>query len=65
VDLILHLVKLFTIEGALILDPFMGSGTTAVACIQSKRKFIGFDTNTEYIDIANRRTREATTSAPQ
>jgi len=60
VDLILHLVKLFTIEGALVLDPFMGSGTTAVACIQSKRNYLGFDTNTEYIDIATRRAREAT-----
>jgi len=61
-DLILHLVKLFTTEGALVLDPFIGSGTTAVACIQSKRHYIGFDINSEYVDIANRRAKEATTS---
>jgi len=62
VQLIQHLVKLFTKEGAVILDPFMGSGTTAVACVYSNRKFIGFDINQEYIDITNRRISDA--SAP-
>jgi site-specific DNA-methyltransferase (adenine-specific) len=55
VQLISHLIKLFTQEGALVLDPFMGSGTTAVACVNEKRHFIGFDTNNEYITISNRR----------
>jgi site-specific DNA-methyltransferase (adenine-specific) len=55
VQLIGHLVRLFTQEGALVLDPFMGSGTTAVACVKDKRHFIGFDTNKEYITIAQRR----------
>ena len=36
----------------------MGSGTTAVACIQSKRKYIGFDINTEYIKITEKRIEE-------
>lgn len=58
VSLIAHLLKLFTKEGAIILDPFMGSGTTAVACIQSKRKYIGFDINAEYIKITERRLEE-------
>ncbi len=58
VNLISHLIKLFTKENAIILDPFMGSGTTAVACVQTKRKYIGFDINKEYIDIAERRVRE-------
>ena len=61
VSLIAHLLKLFTKEGAIILDPFMGSGTTAVACIQSKRKYIGFDINTEYIKITEKRIEEETT----
>lgn len=56
VQLISHLIKLFTKETALVLDPFMGSGTTAVACIQSNRRFIGFDTNKEYVEIARKRT---------
>jgi len=60
VSLIAHLLKLFSKEGAIILDPFMGSGTTAVACIQSKRKYIGFDINTEYIKITEKRIEEET-----
>lgn len=59
VQLISHLIKLFTKENALVLDPFMGSGTTAVACLQSKRQFIGFDINAEYVKIANRRVMES------
>lgn len=59
VSLISHLIKLFTKEGATVLDPFMGSGTTAVACVQAKRSYIGFDINAEYIKITERRVKEA------
>jgi site-specific DNA-methyltransferase (adenine-specific) len=59
VSLISHLIKLFTKEGATVLDPFMGSGTTAVACIQAKRSYIGFDINAEYIKITERRVKDA------
>lgn len=55
VNLISHLIKLFTKPNSIILDPFMGSGTTAIACIESKRNYIGFDINKEYIDISERR----------
>jgi site-specific DNA-methyltransferase (adenine-specific) len=55
VSLISHLIRLFTKEGAVILDPFMGSGTTAVACVDTKRKFLGFEINQEYIEIAEKR----------
>lgn len=55
VALISHLIKLFTKEDAIVLDPFMGSGTTAVSCLQCNRRFIGFDINQEYISIANQR----------
>lgn len=55
VNLISHLIKLFTKENAIVLDPFMGSGTTAVACIQSKRNYLGFDINQEYIKIIEKR----------
>jgi len=47
-----------TKEGDLILDPFMGSGTTAVAAKNTKRNFIGFELSVEYIDIACERLRE-------
>jgi site-specific DNA-methyltransferase (adenine-specific) len=42
-------------EGQIILDPFMGSGTTAVACKQLGRNFIGFEISQKYVDIANKR----------
>ena len=40
-----------------IVDPFMGSGTTAIACIMEKRHFIGFELNKEYYDKACKRIR--------
>ena len=39
-------------EGDIIFDPFLGSGTTAVACINTNRHYIGFEINEKYIDIA-------------
>ena len=47
-----HLIKLFSKNGALVLDPFVGSGTTAIACKNTNRKCIGCEINTEYYDIA-------------
>lgn len=41
-------------EGDTVLDPFIGSGTTALACISTKRYFIGFEISKEYCDVANR-----------
>jgi site-specific DNA-methyltransferase (adenine-specific) len=55
VELVEHLIKLFTKEKSVVLDPFMGSGTTAVAAINSNRNYMGFDINQEYIDISNKR----------
>jgi site-specific DNA-methyltransferase (adenine-specific) len=43
----------------LILDPFMGSGTTGVACVQTGRKFIGIEISKDYCDIAVKRIRDA------
>jgi len=50
-----YLILLSTVEGAIILDPFVGSGTTAVAAARLNRHFIGIDINPEYIEIARRR----------
>jgi len=50
-----YLIKLVSREEAVILDPFCGSGTTAVACKQLNRRFIGIDISQEYCDIANKR----------
>ncbi len=45
-------------EGDVVLDPFIGSGTTAVACVKNNRNFIGFEISEEYCDIANNRLAE-------
>jgi site-specific DNA-methyltransferase (adenine-specific) len=42
-------------EGDIVLDPFMGSGTTAVAARELGRKFIGFEISEEYVNLANKR----------
>ena len=55
VELVKWLVKTYTNEGELVLDNCIGSGTTAVACVETKRNFIGFETQQEFIDIANNR----------
>ena len=50
-----YLIRTYTDEGDTVLDNCMGSGTTAVACIRSKRHFIGFETDEGYCKIANER----------
>jgi DNA modification methylase len=54
-ELPLNLIKNFTKEGDLILDPFMGSGTTGLACIKTNRNYIGFEINIDYIDLCKQR----------
>jgi DNA modification methylase len=46
-------------EGDVVLDPFMGSGTTAVACKKINRNYIGFELDAHYCDIANERAQKA------
>lgn len=50
--LIEHLVKLFSKPGALVVDPFLGSGTTALACKNSHRRCLGIELNHEYYEIS-------------
>jgi len=50
-----QLVHNFTNEGETVCDPFMGSATTAIACIKEKRHFIGFELSKEYFDKAQKR----------
>ena len=54
-EFIRKLVLVSSNEGDLVLDPFMGSGTTAVACRESGRNFIGFELNRDYISMATKR----------
>lgn len=55
VCLIAHLIRLFTKEGQTVLDPFLGSGSHAIAAIQEHRKFVGFEIEKKYVDIARQR----------
>ncbi|CAG9261044.1 Methyltransferase [Burkholderia diffusa] len=57
--LMLDLVQLFTQPGQLIVDPFMGSGTTGIAAIQLGRRFIGMELRPKYFEIACRRIEDA------
>ena len=50
-----YLIKTYTDEGDLILDNVMGSGTTAIACINTNRNFIGFELDETYHTVANER----------
>jgi site-specific DNA-methyltransferase (adenine-specific) len=52
VPLMRELVADFTLPGDLILDPFMGSGTTGVACVKQGRKFVGIERDPKYFDVA-------------
>lgn len=54
-----RLIKALTYEGGVILDPFMGAGSTGVAAILEKRKFIGAEIQKEYFDIAKARLEQA------
>ena len=50
-----RLIKLFSFTKDIVIDPFMGSGTTAIAAIKNNRNFVGYEINKEYINLANNR----------
>ena len=55
IELPYRLIQLYTFENETILDPFMGSGSTAIAAIKSARNFVGYDTDQSYCELANYR----------
>ena len=55
VELLAWLVRSYTAPGAIVLDPTMGVGSTALACRQEGRHFVGVELNADYIEIAKRR----------
>lgn len=57
IELPYRLVQLFSYKDDIVLDPFLGSGTTAIASLESNRKFIGFETSEEYVELAQKRIR--------
>ena len=60
-----RLMALVTQENELVLDPFMGSASTGVACINTGRKFIGMELDDQYFDIAKQRIEKALTEKRQ
>lgn len=55
IDLPYRLIQLYSFKTDIILDPFMGSGTTAIAALKSSRKYVGFEINKDYIKLTNKR----------
>lgn len=58
-DGFIQIVERFTEPGELVVDPFLGSGTTAVACLRLGRQFVGCDTDAGAVAIARRRVQHA------
>jgi len=63
VALLEYLIKTYTLEGETVLDNTMGSGSTGVACINTKRNFIGIEKDDKYFEIAKKRIEEHLTTA--
>ena len=63
VALLEYLIKTYTLEGETVLDNCMGSGSTGIACINTKRDFIGIEKNDKYFEIAKKRIEEHLTTA--
>ena len=58
VELPERLIRLYTYAGDLVLDPFLGSGTTAIAAHLWDRRFVGYDIDTAYVDLTRQRVPE-------
>ena len=58
-DLVSNFIINSSQEGDIVFDPFMGSGTTAVAAMKCNRNFLGYELNPDYYEICNKRIKEA------
>ena len=63
VELPRRLIDLYTFSGEIVLDPFMGSGATAIAAVELGRSFVGYEISPMYVEIARARISEATSHA--
>ena len=55
VELPYSLIQLYTFSNEIVLDPFMGSGQTAIAALKAGRHFMGYEISEDYIRLAQRR----------
>jgi len=58
-EAVIYVIEMASLPGQTILDPFMGSGTTGVACVKTGRNFIGIEIDKGYFEIAQKRIAEA------
>jgi len=58
IELPYRLIQLYTFENEVVLDPFMGSGQTAIAALKANRQFVGYDIDTNYVALAEKRINE-------
>jgi len=58
IELPYRLIQLYTFEGEVVLDPFMGSGQTAIAAIKTRRHYVGYEINENYVKLAEKRIKE-------
>ncbi|MBT9145809.1 MAG: DNA adenine methyltransferase YhdJ [candidate division WS2 bacterium] len=58
IELPYRLIQLYTFEGDVVLDPFIGSGQAAIAAIKTKRHYAGYDIDEEYVKLTERRIRD-------
>lgn len=59
IELPKRLIELYTFTGDVILDPFIGSGTTALAALEAKRSYVGYENNKNYVKLAESRIQQA------
>jgi site-specific DNA-methyltransferase (adenine-specific) len=63
-ELIERLIKLYTFRDDVVLDPFMGGGSTAAVALKNERRFVGYDNCREYVDLAEARINRLSASVP-
>lgn len=59
VDILSRIIRASSRADDIVLDPFMGSGSTGVACVQEGRRFIGIEREDKYFEVAKRRLEES------
>jgi site-specific DNA-methyltransferase (adenine-specific) len=64
VELAARVIQLYSYVGDIVLDPFLGSGTTAVAAVQHGRRYVGFEIDEAYFHLAQKRVAEAHSKLP-
>ena len=58
IELPYRLIQLYTFEDEVVLDPFVGNGTTCLAALKTKRRYIGYENDKKYYELAERRIEE-------